>query len=111
MPVAAPEPGRRPGGIQGAGLCAEPYATGGPGAAVDFLVEAAAVVAVIRSVGLSLLRFDAAHSRGATEEILVVRCPQPVTNERVPHTSAIPELLRVDAQHTVIFGVAQRDPR
>src|SRR5215212_87252 len=58
----------------------------------------------------SLLRFDAAHSRGATEEILVVRCPQPVTNERVPHTPAIPELLRVDAQHTVVFGVAQQNP-
>jgi hypothetical protein len=48
MPVAAPER------IQGAGLCAEPYATGGTGAAVDVLVEAAAiaaVVAVIRLVG------------------------------------------------------------
>jgi hypothetical protein len=56
----------------------------------------------------SLLQFDAAHSRGATEEVLVVRCPQPVTNERIPHASAIPELLRVDAQHTVIFGVAQQ---
>src|SRR5215212_11812900 len=56
----------------------------------------------------SLLRFDAAHSRGATEEVLVVRCPQSVTNECVSHTSAIPELLRVDAQHTVIFGVTQQ---
>ena len=39
----------------------------------------------------------------------MVRCPQPVTDERVPHTPAIPELLRVDAQHAVIFGVAQQN--
>jgi hypothetical protein len=41
MPVAAPER------IQGAGLCAQPYATGGTGAAVDVVVETAAIAAVV----------------------------------------------------------------